>query len=41
MKREYTDAVYDKLIKTIDEINESDFSWITDAVGDLWMTFEH
>lgn len=40
MKREYTDEVYDKLLETIDDINESDFCWITDKIGDVFLTFQ-
>lgn len=40
MYRDYTEATFDELKRQIEEINDSDFSVITDALGDLWYTFQ-
>ena len=40
MYRDYTEATFDELKRQIKEINDSDFSIITDALGDLWYTFQ-
>lgn len=40
MYRDYTEAAFDELKRQIKEINDSDFSIITDALGDLWYTFQ-
>lgn len=37
MIREYTEAVREKLKAQIDEIKSSDFMWLTDSLGDIWL----
>lgn len=40
MYRDYTEETFDELKRQIKEINNTDFSTITDALGDLWYTFQ-
>lgn len=40
MYRDYTEETFDELKRQIREINNTDFSTITDALGDLWYTFQ-